>query len=1481
MNEPQTKLPFLLYFFFFSFCFSGSVFAQPADPVGLDARITPPTAGSGEIFLAAGPNNVGAINIVYRLFYSTTASAPADPKTATPYVFGSTAGDGGGTAAFGFMLSGLTPSTSYTFWLYQYNTVTMQYSANPATDTQISGAAPSGPTTNLANPTCPSANVINIYGDAYMTNIATEYNPNWGQSGFCCVNPAFNPGTGNTVLAYTSFNYQGTLLNQTNASSMTYLNFDIWTNANTEATTIQVSPINTGTGPAEVLVTVPYTQGGWTRVSLPKSAFTGMTWDGVFQLKFAANGPGSTVPVDIYLDNIYFSNCAPATPTTNLPNPTCPEANVINIYGGAYPTSIATNYNPNWGQSGFCCVNPSFNPGTGNSVLAYTGFNYQGTLLNQTNASSMTYLNFDIWTNANPAATTIQVSPINKVTGPAEVLVTVPYIQGGWTRVSLPKSAFTGMTWDGVFQLKFAANRPGSTVPVDIYLDNIYFSTCAPTTPITNLPQPTCPAANVINIYGGAYPTTIATEYNPNWGQSGFCCVNSAFNPGTGNTVLAYTNFNYQGTLLTPTNASSMAYLNFDIWTNANPAATTIQVSPINNGTGPAEVLVTVPYTQGGWTRVSLPKSAFTGMTWNSVFQLKFAANGPGSTVPVDIYLDNIYFSTSACSSTGTACKGTLTNTVQGSLGSGFTYEFISSGTDVTVNVELLDAQSGLVAFIQTMNPGFAEVQMTNTGGQKFTRTFTSQTPGAAFNFAIKFAWAAGGIAVSSPLAFKVGDCPAAIPTSPSTAAPVPPCPAANVMSVFSDLYTNIAGTNLNPGWGQATVVTQVPVAGNNTLVYTGLNYQGIQLGSAQNLTGKTHLHLDYWSTNSTSLKVYLISPGPVETAFTLTVPTSGWSSVDIPLSTFSPVNLSNVIQLKFDGNGTIYLDNIYFTNCIPAPEVAAPTPTCAAGNCISMFSNAYTNVPVDTWRTSWSSATLKDTTIAGNDTKKYTNLDYVGIETTGANLLNLTNMTFIHLDYWTPNMTTFRVKLVDFGPNGIFQGSPNDDREHEIVISNPSLFTWNSLDIPLSAFTGLSSRAKIAQLIISGLPAGQGTVFIDNVYFSTAACVKTSLSCDHKNISVDQNCSFSTSVLLPGLFHNARIRPFQGTLFLQSGTSLSATNQLILGTQKTNITTISRSVMKLLLGKKHIYEIEFVGNSCWGTVAFEDKMAPSIMCLPPTTVQCDSAALYLISDIKGTVLKRPTKMGNCGFTADSLLVVHDLRKDCGGMIIRSWSYTDCGGMVVSCKDTIVIAPMAKDRVMKPDTNKLEIACSNPANLSPTPAVLFAAVKAKMYADSLARRCGTTAPPCGLTTTQLDGISGWADSTANKAVFFWFKDVALTKYSSRAEGVCGMISTYKDMTIKDDCCEKKVMRTTTLLDWCNGKIYEHTHIILITDKVKPSKPVVTPSTITVNVNPWGCTANALLPAATITDNCDAAPTVSIVDRAGVIVVPSNRRVTLE
>lgn len=68
-------------------------------------------------------------------------------------------------------------------------------------------------------------------------------------------------------------------------------------------------------------------------------------------------------------------------------------------------------------------------------------------------------------------------------------------------------------------------------------------------------------------------------------------------------------------------------------------------------------------------------------------------------------------------------------------------------------------------------------------------------------------------------------------------------------------------------------------------------------------------------------MNFYLISPGPVEKAYTLSVPTglgtnnNGWKSVDIPLSAFSPVALANVFQFKVDGNGDVFFDNIYFHN--------------------------------------------------------------------------------------------------------------------------------------------------------------------------------------------------------------------------------------------------------------------------------------------------------------------------------------------------------------------------------------------------------------------------------------------------------------------------------------------------------------------------------------------------------------------------------------
>jgi hypothetical protein len=178
------------------------------------------------------------------------------------------------------------------------------------------------------------------------------------------------------------------------------------------------------------------------------------------------------------------------------------------------------------------------------------------------------------------------------------------------------------------------------------------------------------------------------------------------------------------------------------------------------------------------------------------------------------------------------------------------------------------------------------------------------------------------------------------------------------------------------------------------------------------------------------------------------------------------------------------YFDNITFGTPGPplaTPMTPAPDPNFAAVDVISMFSNVYTDVPVNTWQTAWSQGTLNDIQIQGNDTKKYTGLNFVGVETTGSNILNVSNMTHLYLNVWTANMSEFRVKLVDFGNDLSYAGG--DDSEHELTFT-PTLENWMTLDISLTDFVNLSSNNHIAQLIFSGNPVGSGVVYVDNVLF-------------------------------------------------------------------------------------------------------------------------------------------------------------------------------------------------------------------------------------------------------------------------------------------------------------------------------------------------------------------------------------------------------------
>lgn len=153
--------------------------------------------------------------------------------------------------------------------------------------------------------------------------------------------------------------------------------------------------------------------------------------------------------------------------------------------------------------------------------------------------------------------------------------------------------------------------------------------------------------------------------------------------------------------------------------------------------------------------------------------------------------------------------------------------------------------------------------------------------------------------------------------TTPEEAAPTPINPQNEVISLFSDSYQNIEGVDLNPNWEQGTIVTQEQIQGDNVLKYATLDYQGTDFGNnKQDVSAFDNIYLDYWTQNATALKIFIISPGPVETFFEVDIVQQSWQSLVIPLSTYSSiVDLTEVFQLKIEGSGTVFLDNIFFGN--------------------------------------------------------------------------------------------------------------------------------------------------------------------------------------------------------------------------------------------------------------------------------------------------------------------------------------------------------------------------------------------------------------------------------------------------------------------------------------------------------------------------------------------------------------------------------------
>ena len=161
---------------------------------------------------------------------------------------------------------------------------------------------------------------------------------------------------------------------------------------------------------------------------------------------------------------------------------------------------------------------------------------------------------------------------------------------------------------------------------------------------------------------------------------------------------------------------------------------------------------------------------------------------------------------------------------------------------------------------------------------------------------------------------------------APTVSAPEQPDrPAATVISVFSDKYNDLTGTDFYPWWWQSTQYEEYDLNGDKMLRYSKVNYQGVQLAEQQDISKMEYMHIDVWTASPEfeNLEISLISASNGERPVLAKLTQDEWTSFDIPISDWTSQNgftINDMHQLKFainpyngDGAGVIFLDNIYF----------------------------------------------------------------------------------------------------------------------------------------------------------------------------------------------------------------------------------------------------------------------------------------------------------------------------------------------------------------------------------------------------------------------------------------------------------------------------------------------------------------------------------------------------------------------------------------
>lgn len=294
--------------------------------------------------------------------------------------------------------------------------------------------------------------------------------------------------------------------------------------------------------------------------------------------------------------------------------------------------------------------------------------------------------------------------------------------------------------------------------------------------------------------------------------------------------------------------------------------------------------------------------------------------------------------------------------------------------------------------------------------------------------------------------------------------------------------------------WTKTLTYTTPPSTVNMTILWSNsafggnwqLNMSDIPFAAVCNVDPADDVTLSDLTVDGTTISGFK-SGG---TSYTVEVP-AGTTTVPTVVATPSRTNATAVVTPATEIPGTTQIlvtssngnqtATVSIAFVINTPGVAAPTPIARDANeVVSIYANGYNNVTIDAYNP-FGGSTYEQVTIAGRPTIKLSGLNFSHISLASSDI-DVSEMTHVHFDYWTPDATSLRLRLETDGGAGA-----------NMDFQNSSLRKWTSKDIALADYSGANLN-DIDYLIFT---AGQvdphdEILFLDNIYFYKAEVPST-----------------------------------------------------------------------------------------------------------------------------------------------------------------------------------------------------------------------------------------------------------------------------------------------------------------------------------------------------------------------------------------------------